>query len=310
MNANLPDYIAVDIAKSSLRLQSQSTGFGLENNETGFKELLVHAATLSEPLVVMEATGGYERPLMRFLAKNQMAMVLVNPSRVRSFAASEGQKAKTDPIDAEVLLRFARNKKLQRMPSPQPHQNELTELMDRRDQLTGEIAREKNRLEKQPQYIQSSIKKVMRMLEKELVVIEKRIEVLIGAHVDMASASEAMQSVAGVGKVTAWTLLTHLPEITRVNRNQLVALAGLAPYNRDSGKTSRRRKICAGRAKVRKCLYMATMTAAIHNEHIRTYVERLRSKGKPYRCAIVAAMRKLLLHLQSILKKQQIIIAS
>jgi transposase len=310
MNTNLPDYIAVDIAKTSLRLQSQSTGFDLKNNETGFRELSTHAATLREPLVVMEATGGYERPLMRFLAKNHIAMVLVNPSRVRSFAASEGQKAKTDPIDAEVLLHFARNKKLRKMPTPAPHQNELTELMDRRDQLAGEISREKNRLEKQPQYIQSSIKKVMRTLEREQAAIEKRIEALISAHVDMSSASEAMQSVSGVGKITAWTLLTHLPEITRVNRNQLVALAGLAPYNRDSGKTNRRRKICAGRAKVRKCLYMAAMSAAIHNEHIRTYVERLRSKGKPYRCAIVAAMRKLLLHLQSILKRQQIMLAS
>jgi transposase len=310
MNPNLPDYIAVDIAKASLRLQSHSTGLDIENNESGFKELLAHVGTLSKPLIVMEATGGYEQPLMRFLIKKGVAMVLVNPARVRSFAASEGQKAKTDRIDAEVLLSFARSKKLRRMPTPAPHQVELTELMDRRDQLAGEIAREKNRLEKQPQHTQASIKKVMRLLERERGVIEKRIEAIIRAHEDMASASEAMQGVAGVGKITAWTLLTHLPEMNRINRNQLVALAGLAPYNRDSGKTNGKRRICAGRAKVRKCLYMATMTAAIHNEHIKAYVERLRSKGKPYRCAIVAAMRKLLLHLQSILKKQEIMLAS
>lgn len=310
MNPKLPDYIAVDIAKSSLRLQSQSIGMDIENNEPGFKELLAHIKTFPDPLIVMEATGGYEQPLMRFLIKNEVAMVLVNPARVRSFAASEGQKAKTDHIDAEVLLLFARNKKLRSMPTPAPHQIQLTELMDRRDQLSGEIAREKNRLEKQPQHTQSSIKKVMRLLEKERGAIEKRIETLIRAHAKMASASEAMQGVAGVGKVTAWNLLTYLPEMTTINRNQLVALAGLAPYNRDSGKTNRKRKICAGRAKVRKCLYMATMTAAIHNDHIKTYVERLRAKGKPYRCAIVAAMRKLLLHLQSILKKQEIMLAS
>ena len=310
MNPNLPDYIAVDIAKLSLRVQSQSTGLDIKNNDSGFKKLLTQTASLNNPLVVIEATGGYERALMRFLTQNEIAMVLVNPARVRSFAASEGQKAKTDPIDAEVLLRFAKSKKLQRMPAPAAHQVELTELMDRRDQLSGEIAREKNRIEKHPQYTQGSMKKIMRMLDKERTAIEKRIETVIGSNVDMANASEAMQSVAGVGKVTAWTLLTHLPEITRINRNQVVALAGLAPYNRDSGKTNRKRKICAGRAKVRKCLYMATMTAAIHNDHIKTYVERLRAKGKPYRCAIVAAMRKLLLHLQSILKKQEIMLAS
>lgn len=310
MNPNLPDYIAVDIAKSSLRLQSQSSGLDIENNESGFRKLLAHLGTSPEPLIVMEATGGYEQPLMRFLIKKGVAMVLVNPARVRSFAASEGQKAKTDRIDAEVLLSYARSKKLRSMQTPAPHQIELTELMDRRDQLSGEIAREKNRLEKQPQHTQASIKKIMRLLERERRAIDKRIEAIIRTHTDMASASEAMRSVAGVGKITAWTLLTHLPEMTKINRNQLVALAGLAPYNRDSGKTNGKRKICAGRAKVRKCLYMATMTAAIHNEHIKTYVDRLRSRGKPYRCAIVAAMRKLLLHLQSILKKQEIMLAS
>lgn len=310
MNPNLPDYIAVDLGKSNLRLQSQSMELDIENNKSGFRELLGHAGGLKNPLVVMEATGGYERPLMRFLAKSHIAMVLVNPSWVRSFAASEGQRAKTDPIDAELLLRFAREKKLRSLPPSAPHQIKLTELMDRRDQLAAEIAREKDRLEKQPQYTQASIKKVLRMLERERGAIEKRIEALIGAHEELAEASKAMQSVAGVGKITAWTLLTHLPEITKINRNQLVALAGLAPYNRDSGKTSRKRRICAGRAKVRKCLYMATMTAAIHNDHIKLYVERLRSRGKPYRCAIVAAMRKLLLHLQSVLRKHKIMLAA
>ena len=118
-----------------------------------------------------------------------------------------------------------------------------------------------------------------------------------------------MQSVVGIGKTTAWSILAYLSEITELKRNQLIALAGIAPFNKDSGKFQGKRRIEGGRAKVRKCLYMAAQSAAVHNEHIKKYVDGLRARGKPYKCAIVAAMRKILIHLQILLKKQQITLA-
>ena len=174
--------------------------------------------------------------------------------------------------------------------------------MDRRSQLTESLAREKNRLQKCPQCTRKSIEKMIDILEKELAEMDKQVEQLIQEDDLMREYSSIMQSVVGVGTTTAWTILAYLGEITELGRNQLIALAGIAPFNKDSGKYKGKRKIEGGRAKVRKCLYMAARTASVHNEHIKKYVDGLRNRGKPYKCAIVAAMRKLLIHLQILLK--------
>jgi len=260
-------------------------------------------------MIIAEATGGYERPLMSMLFKYNITVALINPRLARAFAVSEGIKAKTDPIDADMLLRFAKEK------SPRPteyigaEREELGALMDRRSQLTEHIAKEKNRLDKSPKSICGSIKKMIRLFDQELALIEARITKLIDSNEQMHAQSKLMQEVCGVGPNTAWSILAYLSEITALNRNQLVALAGLAPYNRDSGKYKGKRSIQGGRAKVRATLYMAAQTAAIHNPIIKTYVDRLRNeKGKPYKCAMTAAMRKILVHLQSLLKKQQLLL--
>jgi len=151
-----------------------------------------------------------------------------------------------------------------------------------------------------------SIKWTIVILEKEIASLEQAIEKLLNSDPALKSRCHLMQSVKGVGQVTAWTLLANLSEMEHLKPNKLVALAGLAPFNRDSGKTSRKRAIIGGRAKVRACLYMAAHTAASCNPVIAPYVKKLRDRGKPYKCAIVAAMRKLLLHLQSLLKKAQL----
>ncbi len=174
--------------------------------------------------------------------------------------------------------------------------------MDRRSQLSGHLAREKNRLHKSSAVIRESIKRMIALIEKEIEGIEEEISTLIAEDETFKNNSERLQSVKGVGEITALTLLAYLGEMTQVNRNQLVALAGLAPFNRDSGKRKAKRAIQGGRAKVRKCLYMAAQSAATHNPVIRDYVTALSERGKPDKCAIVAAMRKLLIHLQSILK--------
>lgn len=144
-----------------------------------------------------------------------------------------------------------------------------------------------------------------RFIEKEIEAIDGRIRKIIESESSMQEASRTMQSVVGIGEVTAWAILAHLREITLVGRNQLVALAGIAPYDRDSGKSKGKRRIEGGRAKLRRCLYMAAQCAAVHNPHIKAYVDGLRARGKPYKCAIVAAMRKMLIHLRSLLKNPE-----
>ena len=306
---NSKNYIAIDIAKDSLAVKSDSFKGSFNYNIEGLKELLAKVQSLDTPIVVCEATGGYERELMNCLYNNNIAVALVNPVRVRAFAKSEGLKAKTDPIDAVLLLSFAQSKNLEPTPQPSPREQNLQALMDRRSQLTESSAREKNRLQKCPEYVRKSIEKMIGIIEEELDEIDRQIEQLIEKDEVMSSYSSTMQSVVGIGKTTAWSILAYLSEITELKRNQLIALAGIAPFNKDSGKFQGKRRIEGGRAKVRKCLYMAAQSAAVHNEHIKKYVDGLRARGKPYKCAIVAAMRKILIHLQILLKKQQITLA-
>ncbi len=310
MNEKKHTLIAIDIAKETLQVQSESHSYGLSNNNAGHKQLLKELSKLDRPFVVCEATGGYERALLATLHEAEVAVCLINPARVRAFATSDGIRAKTDKIDAKVLLRFAQQKNLKAMVAPTKQQQQMTALLDRRHHLSEQLGREKNRLQNSSKIIHRSIQRMIRFVEKQIEGIDQQLRKLINEHDLLRAQAQLLTSVKGVGEVTTWTLLAYLSEMTHLNRNRMVALAGLAPYNRDSGKSHAKRSIKGGRAKVRKCLYMAARTAAQHNPVIRPYVQRLVDRGMPYRCALVAAMRKLLIHLQSLLKKQQLALAS
>ena len=309
MNQAKYTLIAIDVAKDSLQIQSPQRAWQVPNTENGLAGLNKALQSLKKPWIVCEATGGYEQRLLQFAHKKALPVTLINPARVRAFAKSEGLKAKSDPMDAALLLRFAKSKELKPTPPPSPQQQTLQALMDRRSQLTESLAREKNRLQKASQCVRKSIEKMIAIIEKELVQIDNQIEQLIDENPLMSEQSSRMQSVSGIGKSTAWAILAYLSEINSLKRNQLVALAGIAPFNKDSGKYRGKRRIEGGRAKVRKCLYMAAQSAAVHNQHIKAYVDGLRARGKPYKCAIVAAMRKLLIHIQSIIKNTQFSLA-
>jgi transposase len=297
------DLIAVDVSKDSLQIQILHQNFALPYDPAGLRKLLRHLRKLSNPLVVCEATGGYERPLLEFLRKASIGCRVVNPALIRSFARSEGIKAKNDPIDAMMILRFAQEKKLQSAPPRCPVQQQLADLLDRRNHLSEQLAREKNRLQKAIKIIAGSIRKMIKFIERELQLIDRSIRRHLASHPKLKAQADTLSSVVGVGEITAWSILAYLSEITTLSRNQLVALAGIAPFDKDSGRTSSKRVIYGGRAKVRRCLYMAAHTAANYNPVIKPYVQGLLSRGKAYKCAIVAAMRKLLIHLQSILRK-------
>ena len=304
-NTNPIDYIAIDVSKATLQVQDDQRSFAIDNDSKGYLKLLKHLKTCQNPLVVFEASGGYERGLCEFLHKKAIPLEMVNPARVRDFARSEGVRAKTDPIDTKMILAFAKSKALRAMEAPSETSIKLAALLDRRGHLVEQLAREKNRLQNSEKFILRSIQRMIKILEKEISALDKAIDELVGSKPGLKSRSEIIQSVQGVGKITAWTLLAYLSEIEHLNRNRLVALAGIAPFNRDSGKFSGRRSIIGGRAKVRRCLYMAAHTAANCNPVIAAYVQGLRDRGKPYKCAIVAAMRKLLIHIHALLKKQK-----
>ena len=301
--------VAADIAKSALQIQTAAQAFQVPNAPAGFAELSERIHSFDKPIVVLEASGGYERDLLAYLNRRDIAAALLNPSRVRAFAQSEGIRAKTDPIDAKVIYRFAEEKKPAPTPKPDPARRRMADFLDRRSHLSEQLAREKNRLQNCPKAIAKSIERMVRFVQKEIDAIDRRIGKLVEKRADLSALVRAMTSVSGVGKMTAWTLIAYLNEITRLSRNKIVALAGLAPFNKDTGKSRGKRRIQGGRAKVRKCLYMAAITAATHNPVIKEYVDRLKERGKPHKCAIVAAMRKLLIHLQSQIKKHYLSLA-
>ena len=296
------NYIAVDIAKNTLAVHCAAGSLNVPNSPEGFARIAKMAAGLDHPLVVCEATGGYERALLAWCFTQKQPICRVNPARVRAFARSKGVKAKTDPIDAQLLARFAEQNDLQPMRAPDPAREELAALLDRRSHYTEMLVREKNRRQNSAAILAADIDKMIAFIESQLAQIERRIEALVARHAPLQAAVQTLCTVKGVGATTAWTLLAYLGELAEVNRNQAVALAGLAPFNRDSGSSRGKRRIEAGRAKVRRCLYMAVRTATRFNPVIAAYVQRLRERGKPPKVAHVAAMRKLLIHLQVLLK--------
>ena len=304
---NSQSIIAIDVSKDSLEVLTADQSFSSENSQRGFAALQRKISAKPNCFVVFEATGGYERALSDFLHACKIALCIVNPRLVRAFAISEGIKAKTDPIDAQMIYRFAESKVLRPTPAPSPGQRELSDLLDRRCQLSECVAREKNRIQKaHNKTVLASLRRSVKALEKEIALVESHIQKLIERTPSMEKACKIMTSVKGVGKITAWTILGQIPEITRVSRNELVALAGVAPFNRDSGKQVGKRYIGGGRAKIRRVLFMAARTASQFNPVIRPYVEGLVSRGKAYKCALTAAIRKILIHLQALLKKSEV----
>lgn len=295
--------IAVDISKDSLQIQTKTKGWVVKNNTEGLAKLIGRIKKMEHPFVICEATGGYERALVNAMQEKSVPVCRLNPRRVRAFAASEGVKAKTDPIDAAMILKFAEEKELRPLQPLSKENRRLQALLDRRSHLTEMIGREKTRLNNSDEMIHESIGDVVRMLNAELSKIEQLIGELIKEHRNLKMRFETITAIVGVGKVTAWAVLGYMGELEKIGRNQAVALAGLAPFNRDSGKFTGKRRIIGGRAKVRKVLYMAAQTASIHNPVIKTYFEGLVDRGKPYKCAMVASMRKLLIHMRSELIK-------
>ena len=296
-------YLAVDISKDSLHILFHNKVLQQSNSPRAWARIRRLVTAQSEPMtVVCEASGGYERGLTRALREHDVPIAVLNPAQVRHFARSEGQRAKTDELDVHVMQRFAQVHRPRIEPRWDKRREDFRVLLDRREQLTEFMAREKARLALMDALAHESILGLLKALREELKKIEQALRKAVGSDPLMTRQMVVMQEVVGVGEVTSWTLLGYLGELPQLSRGAAVALAGLAPYNRDSGTWRGKRFIQGGRAKVRRCLYLAAQSAAVHNPHIREYVAGLKGRGKTHRMAMVAAMRKLLLHLRSLLK--------
>ena len=253
--------------------------------------------------MLLEGSGGYERLIMRDLTEAGVTVIRVNPRQVRNFAKATGRLAKTDRIDAQMLAEYgcAIRKPVRELPNE--IQMVLQELMARREQLvqlrTAEISRLKQMLDEDTQ---SSVRRVLAILDKEIATIDQRLDERIRADADLVERGLVISSEPGVGPVVTRTLLIALPELGRASRQEIAALVGVAPMNRDSGQKRGQRAICGGRALVRRMLFMATLVAIRHNPRIKSFYDRLLSNGKRKMVAIVACMRKLLIILNAKLR--------
>ena len=297
-------FVGIDVAKAQLDVAIGPNGesFSVANDETGIKELLRRLEPAD--LVIIEATGGLEVPVASALATAGIAVAVVNPRQVRDFARATGQLAKTDALDAQVLARFGEAVKPQVRALRDAQAQALEALVNRRRQLVEMLTAEKNRRANSPKVIHKSIDEHIRWLEKRLSGLDDELAGLVRETPIWRERDELLRTVPGVGKVLSITLLAHLPELGALNRKQIAALAGLAPFNRDSGSLRGSRCIWGGRAQVRRVLYMAVVAAVRSNPVIKNFYAQLRARGKYPKSALTACMRKLLVILNAMLHNQ------
>src|SRR6201997_1062634 len=297
-------FVGIDVAKVALDVFIWSVGaaFSVANDEVGIRELLRQLEPAD--FVIVEATGGLETPVASALAAAGIAVAIVNPRQVRDFARATGRLAKTDRLDAQVLARFEEVVR----PTPRPlldaQAQAFEALLTRRRQLVEMLAAEKNRRARAPKVLHRSIDEHIRWLEKRLSGFDDELGELIRNTPLWRERDELLRSVPGVGKVLSSTLLAQLPELGMLSRKQIAALAGLAPFNRDSGALRGSRCIWGGRAQVRRVLYMAAVAGIRSNPIIRTFYLQLRARGKHAKRALTACIRKLLVILNAMLRSK------
>ena len=303
-----PLFLGIDVAKDSVELASEPAGLSgpFSTDPAGLAALLRVVQAQPVTLVVVEATGGYEAPVVAALATAGVPIAVVNPRQVRDFAKALGRLAKTDRIDAHVLALFG--SRVQPTPRPLPDEatQELEALLTRRRQLLEMLHAERQRRPRaRGRVVRRSLDTHIRWLERQVLDTDATLEAAIQASPVWRVQDQLLQSVPGVGPTLARTLLGLLPELGQLNRHAIAALVGVAPLARDSGTLRGRRTCWGGRPAVRTVLYMAALVAARHNPVLRTFYQRLRAAGKPAKLALTAVARKLLVLLNAILRDQR-----
>jgi transposase len=302
-------YTGLDIAKLNLQLHLAGRLHDLPNTTAGHRRLLKLLATCVGVHVVCEATGGYERDVVAVLHEAKVPVSVLNPARVRHFARAQGQRAKTDPIDAAVLTAYGQAFGPKPTPARSALEQQLTELVRRRAQLLELLVAQRQQADRLTlPGLRRRAKSLIRRLEADLENIEKELGQLQRQDAPLKECLEKLQAITGVGSLTAFSVLAELPELGTLNRRQVAALAGLAPHPRESGTWQGRRTIGGGRAAVRRALYMAALVAARSNPLLREFYLRLRAAGKPAKVALTAVMRKLIVLMNQILKNPNFVL--
>jgi transposase len=308
-------WVGIDVCSQSLDvyIRPSSKLFQVKNDEAGIAQLIEALTEVKPELIVLEATGGMELDAAVKLTTAGLSVAVINPRQARDFAKATGTLAKTDAIDAKLLAHFADAIRPQVRQMSDESSRQLEDLVARRRQISDMITAEKNRRRGKINSVQSSIDEHLEWLKKQLKEIESQIKSAIATKEDWQQKMKLLTSVSGVGEVVAVTLISSLPELGQISHKSISYLVGVAPLNKDSpkgyrfayGKFRGKRRICAGRAKIRCVLYMAALVAVRFNPVIKAFYERLLGKGKLKKVALTACMHKLLIILNAMIKNNQ-----
>lgn len=301
------NFIGIDVSKATLdiNLRPENRSWTDTNDGEGISRLVPALRKLKPVLIVLEATGGFHLAVTAALVAAGLPVAVVNPRQVRDYARSKGQLAKTDGIDAAILAEFGERVRPVVRALPDASTQQLNALLVRRRQVIDMLTAEKNRLESATQPIRKKIQKHLEWLQRQLDDLNEELDNTLRSSPVWLEKEDLLRSVKGVGPVTTLTMFAELPELGTLNRHEIAALVGVAPFNRDSGKYRGRRTICGGRARVRAVLYMSTLSAVRSNKVIKAFYDRLRQAGKEAKVALTACMRKLLTILNAMLKHRQ-----
>jgi len=304
-------YVGLDVAKLSLQLHLAGRFHVLANDAKGHAQLLKRLRGQPPAHVVCEATGGYEQAVVRVLQAAVVPVSIVEAGRVRYFARAQGRRAKTDPIDAAVLSEYGATFRPRPTPPASPQQQQLAELTQRRRQLLQLLASERNHAEHYADaFRRRQTRQLGKTLEKQIEQCDQAIATLITQDTELAHKARRLKAIPGVGPVVAATLLAEMPELGKLTPQTAAALAGVAPYNRDSGGQNGSRQINGGRGAVRGALYMATLSAVRYDRILKEFYLRLRAAGKKPLVAMTACMRKLIILMNRLLKNDDFQLAN
>jgi transposase len=302
-----PEWVGIDVSKARLDIATRPSGqtWSSDHDAAGIEQLIARLGQAPIALIVVEASGGWEVPLVAALAAAQLPVAVVNPRQVRKFAEALGRLAKTDRLDAQMLAHFGEAVHPEPRPLPDAQARQLQALMARRRQLIEMLVAEKNRLPLAHPQLKGDLQQHVAWLQHHVDDLDDQLQQRLRESPIWREKDDLLRSVPGVGPVLSSTLLADLPELGHLNRKQIAALVGVAPFNRDSGRLAGKRMIWGGRAAVRTTLYMATLSATRFNPVIRTFYERLVHAGKPPKVALTACMRKLLTILNAMMHSGQ-----
>ena len=299
---NTPKYIGIDVSKAELQIAFKTVAQRKRPNTPAGIAALLKGLPEDSHLVV-EATGGYERALVDAAQKAHVPVSVINPTRIRQFARSQGQRAKTDPIDAEAIRRYAETFRPAPSLEREPAHRRVVALVDAREQMMTMKGQIINMLEHADnKEVRQLYQKELRRLDLVIAKLDQSIQTAIASSATLAQRQQKLLAQTGIGPVVASNLIAHLPELGDANRRQIAALVGLAPYARDSGLSKGHRFISGGRPKLRRCLYMAAVSLIRSRSPLSAFYRRLRDAGKPPKVALIATARKLLVFLNSLFK--------